>query len=403
MILKLYTLIGLAGFLSVAAWVAALVFCASGLFGAFVARRGRRLALAAAAALVGLLFAEWTASRIGEYRLDRGEEIRAAREAQQRLEAQEEALRRQSGEVGVRFAEDAPGESVAGSVSSAGAEPEYRKRGKQRREQGRQDQTNAVLARQAQDASPGEDPALEFKLPDYLLANRFSRLNLLFAKMVLLVMIGVLVGDYLRRFHQTFGRPFPLPIAGRWLDGFSPKSHSVLWAGADAGDVRSLLDVIVRRGESFVYFGDRAVAGGGVFRRLRAGRYGLFPLTMIASGEDGMTSEPEFLLDAAWFGRHVVRVGTAARPADLLAAMVRVLAERVAVRARACRTLWLVWDTGGAPPADLLSSLPALCRETNSKLVLVADAQSVADSAVRWDEVCRSGAGDPSVRKGSQG
>jgi len=401
MILKLYSLFGLGGFLSVAAWAAALVFCASGLLGALVARRGRRLVLSAAAALAGLLLAEWTASRVAEYRLDRADEIRAAREAQQRLTVREEELRRQSGEITVRFAEDAPGDSVAGSLPSAvsppvpaaGDEPEYRKRGKQRREQGRQDSTNAPVADRALRGSVGEEAVLSLKLPDYLLANRLSRVNRLLARLVFLGVMGMLVGDYLRRFNETFGPPFPLPIAGRWVDGVSPKSHSVLWVGAGAGDVRGLLDVVVRKGESFVYFGDRAVAGGGVFRRLRAGRYGLFPLSLVVRGEGGMKAEPEFLLDAAWFGRHVVRVAAAARPADLLAEMVRVLAERAGVRARARRTLWLVWDTGEAPPVGPTSRLPASCRETNSKFVLVTEARSPADSAVGFDEVCRFGAG----------
>lgn len=43
-------------------------------------------------------------------------------------------------------------------------------------------------------------------------------------------------------------------------------------------------------------------------------------------------------------------------------------------------------------PGDF-RGLPALCRETNSKLVLITDAQSMADAAVGFDEVCRSGAG----------
>ena len=397
MILRLYSIFGLVGVLSVAAWAASVYFCVAGLRGANVARRDRRLLLAAVCGLAGLFLGEWTASRVAEYRLDRSEEVRAANEKQRLLAVQEEELRRQGGEIGVRFAEDAPGDSVAGTLpsaesappSAAGDEPEYRKRGKQRREQGREDSsTNAPLASRALSGT-GEDPSLSLRLPDYLMANRLSRVNRLLARLVFLGMIGVLVGDYVRRFNRTFGRPFPLPIAGRWVDGFSPKSHSVLWTGAGAEDVRSLLDVVVRKGESFVYFGDRAVAGGGVFWRLRAGRYGLFPLSLVASGEGGMTSEPEFLLDAAWFGRHAVRVAAAARPAEQLAAMAQVLVGRAVVRAKARGTLWLVWDMEVGPPAGLLSRLPALCRETNSKFVLVADGSAASGSAVRFDEVCR--------------
>ena len=42
-------------------------------------------------------------------------------------------------------------------------------------------------------------------------------------------------------------------------------------------------------------------------------------------------------------------------------------------RAKARRSVHLVWDLPEAPPADVVRELAFLCRETNLKLVAVAD------------------------------
>ena len=379
MIARFYMCFGAWGVLSALAWLAALAACAASVRRP---RRGRRFTWALGLAAAGFVFAKAQAAWEQAIVLDRSEELRAAREAQQQLQMREEQARREQGESFVRFAEDAPGEAVGSAIMTAdeltgrtaasNAAPAYRSGGRQQRAAGKVDAQAARLARDAARGS-GDSPseARTLKLAEYRLAGRLARDNRRLADFVLLVVLGVAAGDYLRRFHHPVDGYLPLPLAGTWLTHFSHGPSLVHWPGATDARMRAFLEDAARRGESFLYIGDRFAPGGLAVHRFRLGRLRFWPLPVLTWGRDGAPPDAEFALDAVWFGRYAMVVPAAAAD-ELLSALLELLAGRAAAHATALRVPHLVWDTGRLPEASRLERLARACARTGVRLVLVS-------------------------------
>lgn len=406
MIARLYTCFGWSGVLSAAAWLAAVaVVCI------FFRRAGRerRFALAVALALAGVGLAWLNAVRTSAIQLDRTDEIRAAYEAQQRLLAQEEQARRDAGETVVRFAEDAPGESVGvptlaregevGTMPVGEGEPAYRAGGKQKRTPGKERRAAASNASPAYGEYKAEPvKGVTLKLPEYQLANRLTRMNSLLARLALLLAVGVLVNDYLRRFNHPADAYAPLPLAGPWVDAFSPKPSLVLWPAADPARLRQLLADVVRRGQTFVYVGDRLGASDVDTARLgllwRAWRR----LPVLTWGAPGVPADPDVAFDGAWFNRYAVFVpGASAAPA--VRAFLERLGERAKVRAQARQLPHIVLDIGNAADVGTIRTLGDLCAACGARLVLVGIAPP-PDRAARYVRVAPlSASSGPDTRR----
>jgi len=346
---------------SALAWIVAAIFCLASLRRP---RRERAFAVALGLALLGYGLACWNSAWVGEVRLDRTDEIRTAQEAQQRLLIREEQARRDAGESTVRFAEDAPGESV--SVAA------YRVAGKQKRAVGKVDAASARLAGDAlrDGATADGEAAVTLKLPEYLLATRLSRINRLLAGLVLFGVFGVAAGDYLRRFNQPRESYWPLPIAGPWMKTVSPGPLLVNLKSASAGELAAFLEQVARKGQTFAYFGDRVKASDLSANRLRLGRWGIWPLRLLTWGQPAVPRDWDFLVDAVWFGRYGVFI-SAADGAPGLSAFTERLAGRSALRATAAALPHLVCDLGSGVDQDLLKRLRRRCQETGVRLVLV--------------------------------
>ena len=431
-----HLLFGNTGLLSAACWLAAVGICL-----AFFRWRRREFALfvALAAACAGWVFAERHAARVGSFRLDRTEEIRAAVEAQEQQAEIEEQSRQTGRPIVLRFAEDAAGEAesetimtlselstkadeadgegtpptdaaedgaeaaepakssgqddespvaelaesfdgdgespkvLATSATEDGAEPAYRARGKQTREAGKVDERFRKMGEEVTKAIEDEHAAGPLlKLPEYELAKRLNRINHLLADLVLIAVVALIVGDYLRRFNRPLDPYFPLPLAGPWVDAVSPSPLLVDWHGGHDRAVRKFLDRVVRKGQSFVYFGDRVADDLTRIKRLRFTFFGAWPLPLLHWGRDGVPSDPEFLLDAVWFNRYAAVVPSA-QALEVLQEMLSRLEERAASRGVAPKMPHLVWDTGEAIPSEVLDRLARVCVETGIRLVVPGD------------------------------
>jgi len=428
-----HLLFGNTGLLSAACWLAAVGTCLIFL------RNGRReyaFAVALAGACAGWVFAERHAARVGTFRLDRTDEIRAAVEAQQRQAVIEQQARQTGRPIVLRFAEDAAGEAegetimtlselstladeaegeatpptgaaedgaeaaepaksldgdgessvaelakslghddespevLATSATEDGAEPAYRARGKQTREAGKVDERFRKMGEEAMESVEDEQAAgLMLKLPQYELAKRLNRINHLLADLVLLGVVALVVGDYLRRFNRPLDPYFPLPLAGPWIDTISASPLLVNWHGQHDRVVHTFLDRVVRKGQSFVYFGDRMADDLTGIKRLRFTFFGAWPLPLLHWGRAGAPSDPEFLLDAVWFNRYAAVVPSA-RALEVLQKILSRLEERAACRCVAPKLPHLVWDTGEAIPPEVLDRLVAVCVETGIRLVV---------------------------------
>lgn len=327
-------------------------------------RPERRLAAALGVAVLGAALASWHAAKVANFQLDKSDEIRAARAAQQQAEgALERARTRTDGEVSVRFAED-----DAGAVT-----PAYRKGGKQVREAGkvRTDTPDLVPSKALDD----QDNSGSLRLQDYELATRLNRANWALSRLVLLVLLGVLLWDYLKRFNDPERAYAPLPIAGWGMDYLPGVPLRVIWdlAQGPDGDAagRERLTTIIRQGRSFVYFGDRLESGGLPLERWRLGRWRACPARLLRWGDTAHTPrDPEFVLDGAWFGRQLLWVppGDAAA---VLAVLTPHLEERVRFRARARGLPHMVWDAGPCANDAMLERFAKACEATGIRFVRV--------------------------------
>lgn len=419
MIARLILCFGWWGVFSVLLWVGALC--------AFVAclrseRRYRRFTLTLILAVLGHLFAITQGAWQHSIVLDRADELRASEEASRKVRVAEEKAKIEAGGGLVRFAEDAPGESVsttimtvdelkgrianpptngadAGSVAAPAAAPEggpasssgitdgttvdletegtnmpgWMAVGKQTRSTSNKlDQANAQVAKQAEKVQEPRAPARILKLADYQLSQIQSRVNRLLAKLVLLVVIVIAIGDYLGRFNHPTDGYFPLPLAPTWLTHFSYGEPRIYWPGANEEQLRLLRDDIVRRGQTFLYVGDRLTDGIPAFYRIRLGKHlpSIWSLPVLVWGRAGVPAEAEFTLDAVWFNRYAMCVP--AEAADkLLAPLLDMLAMRARVHAVAHRLPHIIWDTNQPMETPVLERLARLCENTGLCLIMI--------------------------------
>ena len=146
------------------------------------------------------------------------------------------------------------GENIYEKATREGTDYDYRKAGKKKRAEGKQDKDSAI------ESTVKKEEKFAGKLlpePDKLMADKLDIWNLFAAKWIFVLAITLVVWDYLTRFNTTFNTVMPLPIGGPWLDRLYPKNHVVIlpWAPLDA--LRNFLQTIISKGETFIYFGNQ--------------------------------------------------------------------------------------------------------------------------------------------------
>ncbi|MEI6147681.1 MAG: hypothetical protein WCS01_01160 [bacterium] len=287
MIAKFFELFGVAGTLSVLAWIAggAMVL---------VSRRARHrwrwMFMALAAAVAGVLLGNVTTRAILSSTLDDREEIaRAIAMARRAVADGSQTTAGEDGQISTRFAEDSRKEAATAAATAAGvelptstaeknavegsgesidlmsvtalpdnaaAEPEYARDGKKERAAGKKVESkfdkDVVIKKE-------EVTPWYLKEKDYRAARILETVNWLFSRLVLLAAIGMIVWVYLRAFNATRQTRYLLPIGGHWLDNLSPRSRVVLVAAESASVLSPEIyaSAALRRGENLIYLGAR--------------------------------------------------------------------------------------------------------------------------------------------------
>jgi hypothetical protein len=264
-----------------------------------------------------------------------------------------------------------PAVTNAASAPDATAEPEYRRRGKVQRDAGKKEAVGELSVDQVVAVAAPEGPAVRMmKESDVLAANRLDRVNLLIVHLLLLSALGLGGWKYVSRFNRTFDAQLPVPISGRALDALFPKTRAVLTRTAAGPDPAVYAERCVQKGEPVLLFAaadpwpqQTALPQLGVCNRT------LLALPKLLCGAPGVPADPEFVFDAAWFGRYAVVVPGAALTEPMLEAVLDLLRARTVTRAAAARTVNLVWAHDRLPDAARLEELVRLCQATNFKLV----------------------------------
>lgn len=397
MIAALWLYFGVVGIASILAWLGAVVLLAAGV------RRGNRTKLCRMAmvmAVAGLLLAKINSHYVSAIEVDRAEEYAKATERQKELR-RELDQQRETRAAKIRFAEDTPVDALdmAGVSTSQTAvvgvptdpvDPAkfaYRQRGKQARTVAAGAAATGVVAPETgHSAGPSVKTRQVRQLPerDVIQANRLDRVNLFCARLGFWFALLLLVVDYLVRFNRTFGYLYPLPIANSLIDSVWPKRYTVAASGLALDARRKYLEDVLRKGETFVYFGeadlwpDLRSLPRWRFRQWRAGLRG-----KVVVGEGRVAVDDEFVFESAWFHRYAFVVVGIAEAARRLVVFTAYLEGRHATRARACRTVHLVWACAVPPDAAVLARLVSLCPETNFKLMVTGP----VPAGVEFEEV----------------
>jgi len=303
--------------------------------------------------------------------------------------------------VNVRFAEDSStdrldiGGASTHELKAAGVEVappaadnyDFRSKGKQQRDAGMSKGISiegATPTTAPSEEAPPVKAARALPEPDVLRANRLDDVNLFMARVTLIIAVILLLGDYLRRFNQTFARVFPLPLAGRLIDSLFGKAHAVhvtRKAGGGERAIQKFLETALLKGESFIYMGpsDPWAKERDLPRLLvRKKRVRIDKLVCDAA------STPEFrafAFEAAWHGQGCVVV-TGDEAAQAMAMLiVEGLGEGKRNVEPTSRTVNVVWEFDAPPADELLERLARACTQGNFRLLVVSPATPPAKAA----------------------
>jgi len=391
----LWNACGLPGLLSAAASVAVVPLLVAGLG---LQSRFRAWLTAAMIAALATGLAAVNAWSVRAIEVDRSAEVLAAEAAG--AQAVQEKFRDRAARV--RFAEDTAADQadVAG-VSAAEEEgayeravatelgkiPAYRLGGRKERsgrkraddagpsESGSADgEASAEAGGESEDAAGSDERGVRM-LPeaDLLVVDRFDRLNRWLAWSLLSLAVGLVGCEWVRRFNTAFDVVWPLPLAGTAVDGLLGKQHLVAMPPQACGAVPAWLESITRKGESFLLFApDDPLADVKALPRFELGPvHWQVPVRHFSARQ--LIADPELAeiaFESAWFGRANCVIEGPDAAGELLARFAAIMTVRRHCRARARRTVTIVWLLPFDPPPETLAEMARLASATNIRWVL---------------------------------
>lgn len=443
--IKLWTYFGIIGYASIIAWLVVLIMLVRNW------RRDDRTRLyyrAFGIAILAVLLASWNQSNVKAIGVDQSKEIDSQRKRGERVDAAATAAEE------AEAAGDESGAAETGRVDVAVATntppaatndvPAYKRDGKVEREDGKISR-DAMLDDAAQ--VDKEKRSLERTMTELerFRANNCNKYNMVFTWAAFWLSLVGLVVDYFSRFNTTFRAYYPLPVSGRLVDYFCPKAHHVRVRRASPDALRDYIERAVRKGETFIYFGERspwasgeaeagadpAFAGGMArltpdreqirlprlwvpdprpwlldttiagMRKIEFDRiqgltslrerlvsrdyHGIYlPLLQFPRHSDAISVN--FAIESTWFGRHGVVVEGADLARRWITELHAFLQTRVQVLASVRRTVNVIWHLDAQIPDHDLRELLFYCDETNFRLVLIGPHDPSPYVADRFDE-----------------
>ena len=302
---------------------------------------------------------------------------KAADEA--RRKAQRDALleSRKDNIAQIRFAEDDEGEQFdrAGMEESdleyldklnaeieSDAEPEWKKTKKSR--------TGDNAANKEEKASEVE-PIL-MPEPEMTLANQLDLWHLRITKWMIILGLGIVILDNLRRANIYREAYFPRRIPSLFLNALTPHPPLVERTERPRRKMPQELAWLLRRGDSFVYLTDNHASADEMINRLETySNRRRHPVEILRIGPEGENMSDEFAFEAWWYGRASIVVEETSRAQQLMERFLELLEERKNSRARIAQTAHIVWDLASLPiPITYKEQFQILAKRTGVSLMI---------------------------------
>lgn len=326
---------------------------------------------------------------------------KAAFEAQQA--AKRKALLESRGEevAQIRFAEDADGDFLdragmdeadlkyfesqmsgeEGAPPEGGPEPAWKGEKKSRTGGAATDDS----ASDALESAEKKEPILMAEA-EMMMANRLDTWMLKFTKLLILVALGFIVWDHLKRANRYGEAYLPLPLPSSLPNIFTRYPPVVLRPENPRRTTVEELAWFLRRGDSFLYLADdpeAALRSAKELEPITNRRLKPTEILLTEPGEEGMSFTDEFAFEVWWHGRASVVVGDAARAKALMRVVLSLLEQRRDSRAVVSQTAHLVWDLDEPIPKEWLADFERLAKRTGVSLFLChPDSSSSEKSAV---------------------
>jgi hypothetical protein len=379
----------IAGYLSIALWLVVPI-----LWLVHAVRRPRRWIChyAVIVAVAALFFATINSKTyVNRIQIDRSEEIAAAQARQ--AAARKAAEQSRAGEVAqVRFAEDGASDFLdEGGMDDADKKymatfdesvaPDWKKEKKARSQTSTEDDSLEAMLDTSREKEEGmateavEGSVAEpIMMPEkqMMLANRLDGYNLKLIRWLILIGLGVVVVDYLKRVNCYNDAYFPLPLPSRWANSLTPAETVQTWLSTSRRTIQEELAWLAQRGDTFLYVTDDEAAAAQLPEQLwRLSRPERMPMDIIHVTADNAVDD-DFVFETLWYGRSSFVVDSAARAESLLARMMELLGERKASRAQVRQNVNVIWDLETPLAEETLQAFERLGQATG--LVLVTKA-----------------------------
>ncbi len=258
------------------------------------------------------------------------------------------------------------------------ATPAWKQEKKQRSAGAEDDSLEAMIGASEDTEGVEADVLLEEAPPDPILmsdsdklaADRLDAANLTIARLLLGVAFVIVGMDYLRRANIYDQAYFPLPLPSSWVNAFTPPAPVRTWPQRPRRKLHKELQVLIKRGDSFLYLTDDANHAA----RVPARAYRL-PLwrrrvdILAVNGEDGALDD-DFVFETLWYGRNSFVVDCPARAGQMFDRFLELLAERRATRASSRQTVHIVWDLATPVSEAMRHRFANLGRVTGFALLL---------------------------------
>ena len=259
------------------------------------------------------------------------------------------------------------------------ADYEYRKLGKRERRSEAQSGERTTSLTHVSAAGP-EAPPGPRTLPEqeFEEANRYDAANLYAAGAVFWVALLAAAWTYWQALQLHFAGGGSL---GAWL----PRKRTACVCGANPHLVRQLAERLARAGESVIFLGPwdpkpvltRPHMEGSELR------FREVKLTRCASLEE-FRAHP-LLLDSLWFGYCCAVIADQAASQEALGALKEFLESRRKAGLAAAQTVNVIWWAQQPLARETLAAWSALCRATNSRLIVTAP-QTEPSGIAGWVE-----------------
>jgi len=381
---------GFIGMTSILVWVAALVVLAAGWRHK---RRSVLLVVGLVVSLVGLGLATLNSHYVSLIEPDRSAYVQRGLELQTQLgDAADKAKAEKEAKAAAKEKGAEPVVEAKAPPPERKGEPAYayKQAGKQSRDEGKKQDVDTFKAVVEPAAEEREAEGPKMSEIEVIRANRYDRINLFFARLVPWLAAGLIALDLLLRFN---------PVMGKVASAFARRIPRI---EVPSADVREYLAHHVRRGESFIYFGECDPVPEGVLHRLHLWKWRLCKLPRLLysadagrveewkdgrmgsapDGQGGSSTHPsiqssnvavsdsQFVFDGVWFARYAFVVDGREASERVFAALLDYLRQRRVPRAAAFRTVEVVWDFSEPLDPSTLEEMEFLAADTNFRLVV---------------------------------